>query len=299
MGMPQPPTNDMLFSVLEQSIWTNHCIAIIGSGLSVGDYPVWSELTDILQDRCSVRPEDSVSTDPLDVAEAAKKKGPVYFKVLDEVFQRKEYPRSRDRYHLLARIPFSSYVTLNFDTLLLDTIALHKDVTVSEYPVLQNQHHRNAELFYLHGRLGPDRPAAVTQIVLTRKEFEDAYDPYANRLHGFLQSTFLDNDVCFIGCNPSEAHMQRLLEACRRFSKQAHGIHDTSIPRWFLLWDDESEVPPVLAACGIHAIRYGKVSPDFSGFDQVLKYLARKKEPVFRKLGREQSPFSTDVEPGL
>ena len=56
---------------------------------------------------------------------------------------------------------------------------MHFDVTVSEYPHLQNQHHGHKELFYLHGRLGPDRPAASTPLVLTQGEFDRAYDPYA------------------------------------------------------------------------------------------------------------------------
>ena len=88
---PVPPTNDVLFEVLTRVIWEGHCNVVIGAGVSAADYPLWADLIAILQQRCGLRAEDLLSTNPLDVAQAAKDKYPEeYARVLDEVFKRKE-----------------------------------------------------------------------------------------------------------------------------------------------------------------------------------------------------------------
>lgn len=295
---PVPPTNDVLFEVLTRTIWENKCLVVLGAGVSAADYPPWPALIAFLQERCGLRAEDLRSTDFLDVAQAAKEKNAEeYARALDEMFQRKERPGSAKRYHLLARIPFSSYINLNFDPLLLDIFDLHRDVTVSEYPHLQNQRHGLRELFYMHGRLGPDRPAATSPIVLTRDEFDRAYDPMQTRLHAFIQATMLDHHVCFLGCNPTEPYLARLLSACKRFCDADHGLIDPGRPRWFLLGDDSYADSPVLAQSGIHLVRYPRRDASFSGMDAVLEYWAKKKSPVFRTPGVEPSPYRIDVEP--
>ena len=296
--LPAPPTNDVPFDVLTQHIWEGKCLVVLGAGVSAPDYPLWPQLIATLQDRCGLRAEDLRSADFLDVAQAAKDKNPEeYARTLDDIFRRKEHPVSAKRYHLLARIPFLSYINLNFDPLLLDTFDLHFDVTVSDYPHLQNQNHGVKELFYQHGRLGTDRPAATSSIVLTRSEFDRAYDPMQTRLHGFIQATMLDHHVCFLGCNPTEPYLARLLAACKRFCEADHGLADPKRPRWFLLGDDSYENSATLTAAGIHLVRYPRRDAAFSGLDAVLEYWARKKPPVFRTPGVEPSPYRIDVEP--
>jgi SIR2-like domain len=295
---PVPPTNDVLFEVLTRVIWEGRCIVVIGAGVSAADYPVWTDLIAILQERCGLRAEDLLSTNPLDVAEAAKDKNPEeYARVLDEVFKRKDRPLSAKRYHLLARINFSSYVNLNLDPLLLDILDVHFDVTVSEYPHLQNQHHGRHELFYMHGRLGPDRPASTSRIVLTRAEFDQAYNPLQTRLHGFIQATMLDHHVCFLGCSPTEPYLARLMAACKSFCDADHGLVDPDRPRWFLLAEESYPESPALAASGIHLVRYPRRDASFSGMDAVLDYWAKKKPPTLRTPGVEPSPYRVDVEP--
>lgn len=299
MTIQHAPTNDALFGPLTDVIKGGSCIAILGAGVSAGDYLLWDKLIQVLQDRCSVRPEESRSDDLLDLAQAAKEKNPdEYHRVLDELFVRKELPKTLNRYHMLARIEFSSYVTLNFDSLLLHTLDLHRNITVSEFPHLKSDHHRGGELFYIHGRLGEDRKASTTSIVLTRTEFNDAYDPNKNRLHAFLQCVFTDYNVCFIGCNPAEPNMTRLLQACESFCSLAHGFVDPARPRWFLLWDNKSQVPDIETS-GIKVVSYSKQDQRFSGLDQVLEYWAGRKTPLIRQPGVEESPYATDGELGL
>ncbi|MCJ7543643.1 MAG: SIR2 family protein [Phycisphaerae bacterium] len=299
MAVDSHPTNDLLFESLTKSVRSGRCIAILGAGMSAGDYPPWSTLLHMLRDGCSIRAEDLSSADPLDIAEAAKRKDQDrYHLLLDETFARKESPKSAPRYHLLARIEFASYITLNFDPLLADILDLHRNITVSAYPWIQDMYHGNRELFYVHGRLGPGYPAAKAKIVLTRAEFDQAYDPYGSRLHGFLQSTFLDHDVCFIGCNPVEANLERLLRACQSFCKGQYALDGPSPPHWFLLSDDAAEMPNGLDDCGIRLVRYPRVDVSFLGLDRVLEYWAGRRTPVVREPGTRESVYRGDVEPG-
>jgi hypothetical protein len=104
-----PPTNDVLFPALTESIWAGRCVAVIGAGVSAGDYPIWAHLISQLQERCGVRAEDLPSASPLDVAQVAREKNPTaYYRALDEIFDRRAAPRSSKRYHLLHGSSFSA-----------------------------------------------------------------------------------------------------------------------------------------------------------------------------------------------
>ena len=110
-GSP-PPTNDVIFPTLTESIRARRCVAVIGAGVSAADYPIWAHLISQLQECCGVRAEDLPSASPLDVAQAAMDKNPAaYYQALDEIFDRRPAPRSSRSYHLLARIQFLSCPT--------------------------------------------------------------------------------------------------------------------------------------------------------------------------------------------
>jgi hypothetical protein len=265
--------------------------------MSAPDYPVWSTLIGELQERCGVRAEDAPSTDPLDIAQVAADKNQVaYFRALDDIFAMRTAPTTAKRYHLLARIPFISYVSLNFDPLLVDTLDLHWDIAVSDYPNLQAQNHGKREVFCIHGRLGPGRPAATTPIVLTRKEFENAYDPYRAALHSFIQQTLLGHDVCFLGCNPSEPYISRIFDSCKRQCQVQHGLTSTARPNWFLLAEESYGQLEEISESGIRAVQFSKLDAQFSGMDSVLAHLAKKKPPLFRHPGVQRSTFDPGME---
>jgi SIR2-like protein len=297
MNVTSPPTNDPIFTALHQSVHAKRCVAVIGAGLSHDDYPLWPGLIETLIDSCELRPEDCANGDLLWTAEMAKNKDPdKYHDTLDDIFKRKSSAKTAYRYHMLARIPFLSYITLNFDPLLMDTLDLHSDVCVSEYPNLKSRHIKDRELYYLHGRLGPDKPASKSKFILTKSEFKKAYNPSTPPLNSFLQETFTSNDVCFIGCNPTEAYIQNIIKSCEDFCEYLHGLEDPRRPVWYLLWDGDTE-PPNLSQTGIHVIKYPKIDMDFHGLDDVLTCLANKTPPSIRKGGVESSPFTTQRGP--
>lgn len=303
MAPPVAPTNDLLLGSLQDTIAGGHCLAFLGAGVSHDDYPLWSGLINALRERCSLRPEDLQGVDPLDIAEAAKNTNPsAYNQTLNELFDRRAQPRTARRYHMLDRIPFCGYLTLNFDSLLLDTLDLRRNVTVSDYPCLHPQHLRNSdhartELFYLHGRLGPNRPAEDARIVLTRSEFEEAYDPFGGPLHAFLWSALESHDICFIGCRPVEDNFARVLDACERFSEREHGLRDSNRPRRYLLWDSDSKPPGRIEELGIHTVRFDRVDSSYAGLVEMLEFLAGKREPRLRQPGVERSLYTSGPEP--
>ena len=294
----QPPTNDVVFPALTASIQTGRCIAVIGAGMSADDYPIWTDLISQLQERCGLRSEDLSSRDPLDIVQTAKDKKPaVYFQALDDIFAQKPAPGAAARYHLLARLDFSSYLSFNIDPVLVDTFDLHRNITVSDFPNLQAQNHSQQEVFCIHGRLGPGRPAATTPIVLTRREFDSAYDPLRGRLHAFIQQTILAHDLCFLGCNPAEPYLARILKSLEWHRQEQHGLTSTSRPQWYLLADEGYEQLDAAAACGIHVVQYDKRDSQFTGINSVLEHWADKKSPFLRPAGVQESRFNPDVEP--
>ena len=294
----QPPTNDVALPALKASIQAARCIAVIGAGMSADDYPTWTDLISQLQERCGVRSEDLSSRDPLDIAQTAKDKNPdAYFQALDDIFAQKPAPGAAARYHLLARLSFISYLSLNIDPVLVDTFDLHNNITVSDFPNLQAQNHGQQEVFCIHGRLGPERPAATTPTVLTRRDFESAYHPLNGPLHSFIQQTVLAHDLCFLGCNPAEPYLARILESCKRHCQAQHGLTSLTRPRWYLLADEGYEQLDVARACGIHVVQYDKRNSQFTGMDSVLEYCANKKPPFLRPAGVQESRFDPNVEP--
>ena len=234
----------------------------------------------------------------LDLAEAAKVKDPVRFwETVSKTFARRDNPHSAYRYHLLARLRCPSYLTLNFDPLLIDILSLHGNVTVSVYPKVQDWKHGDGEVFHLHGRVPPDHRGGPVDLVLTRTDFERAYNPFESMLHAFLQSTLMNNDLCFIGCNPAEENLQRILNACRLIRRQVYGLNYPSPPRWYLLQDDSATPPPCLREAGIEIVEYPKTDAGYVGLDKILEYWADKRDPVVRVPGVRRQPFDPATEP--
>ncbi len=179
----------------------------------------------------------------------------------------------------------------------MDTFDLHHNITVSDFPNLQAQYHGRGEVFCIHGRLGPERPAATTRIVLTRQEFDSAYDPWRGPLHSFIQQTVLAYDLCFLGCNPAEPYLASILKSWKGHRQEQHGLTSSARPQWYLLADEGYEQLDVAAACGIHVVQYDKQDSKFTGLNSVLEYWTKKKPPFLRPAGVQESRFDPNVEP--
>jgi len=292
------PNNRPLFDRLTESVSSGRCIAVLGAGMSVPDYPIWDVLVRKLTDFCKVKPEDVVRSDPLDLAEAAQRNDPDgFWHVMRGAFAPKEHLVCATRYHLLERIGFASYLTLNFDPVLATVFSLHRNVTVSQYPWLHGRYHGKQELFYLHGRFEWSDDSKPPRVVLTRTEFEQAYKSSKSLLYAFLLTTFTQYDVCFLGCNPAQADMRKLLAACREIRESAFGYKTPNRPTWYLLVDSDSRLPKSVTAAGLELVPYDKQDRDYSGLDEILRYWARQQTPYVRQPGDPVQNYSPHAEP--
>ncbi|MEO8268593.1 MAG: SIR2 family protein, partial [Aureliella sp.] len=259
-------TNAIGFDELKRSIENERCIAVIGAGVSAPDFPLWAPLMGRLLTACSIRPEDlplsSVNDLMLQAEHLRLNHRQKYYEVLNDIFTNSSVSATtQERYHLLVRINFCSYINLNFDQCLINTMNLHENIHVSIYPNLSPQFLQRREIYHLHGQICQDRRAEDGAIVLTKDEFDHAYQPHS-RLHSLLNTAFNDHDICFLGCNPAEPNFNRLLRACKNLQDQVHGLTDFNRPRRFLIWDDESSLPD-LNGTGIHAIDYSRKNATF------------------------------------
>jgi hypothetical protein len=95
---------------------SRRCVAFVGSGLSMGQYPSWSELIADLCKACG-RATDAETArntkDPNTLATLADvahdNDSEAYYRVLDTVFGHR-VTSTRAAYDLLMRLPFASYV---------------------------------------------------------------------------------------------------------------------------------------------------------------------------------------------
>jgi hypothetical protein len=117
--------NEPYYKDLEELVLrSRRCVAFIGSGLSMGQYPSWSALIADLCEACGLPADAEMArstTDPNTLAHltdvAHDNDSEAYYQVLDTVFGHR-VTDTRAAYDLLMRLPFASYVTTNFDPLL-------------------------------------------------------------------------------------------------------------------------------------------------------------------------------------
>lgn len=282
-------TNSVGYAPLRGVIDNHRCVAVVGAGLSAPDFPLWNALMGRLIDACDVRPEDipgEIATDlPKQASFLQRRYREQYVSELNKIFLETQVSEATwTRYHLLARINFCSYVNLNFDCCLRTAMDLRDVARVSVFPTLAPEHLPNREIYHPHGLIDENRLVGTEPIVLTHDEFEDAYHPYQQRLHSLLLALFNDYDVCFIGCNPTEPNVRRLLQICRQIHDSTHGTSDSGRPRHFLLLDDESHMDG-LDGTGINVVKYPRGGASFTGLLGVLRGLAKCKDIEHRRPG--------------
>ena len=255
-------------------------------------------LVTALFEQCGLRAEDITSNDPLDVAEVAKAKTPRLTTPLSthcSVTVCSERTECSGGTICSRRLDFVSYVTLNFDSTLIDVLHHHKNVDYQEFPHLECQLHNKKMCFFIHGRIGRGQNAASADKVLTRTEFEQAYNTARGTLHSFLHQTFVagDRKFCFLGCNPAEPRLRAILRMCSEHWS-GDGADFINQPRKFLLWDRDTPKPD-LSGTGVDLVQYPR-GDEFRGFDDVLEYWAKTKPPRFR--GRIERAGQFDAHAG-
>lgn len=223
MGWPPEPL--ILPEELRNCINKRRCVAFIGSGVSSRQCPSWPKLVNALCENCGSSQrvgEEGLADDLLSAAEDAKScDEEAYHRHIAEQFGAPvtDVPVL---YGVLLRLPFSSYLTTNFDRLLVKAAELnpsHGNRRVWAYPNLDRRHVNSGSIHCLHGIVQESETPNSNTIVLTASEFEAAYEDNSP-LMNFLIPTLENDAICFIGCRLQEPSMKTVLEICQRHQRR-------------------------------------------------------------------------------
>jgi len=298
----EPPTNHILLGPLKDVISAGDCVAFLGAGVSMPDYPDWRDLVAKLAKVCGVQEPPKPQASLKELAEQARRTDEgAYWDVLHYEFQNRKCPETAYRYHMLARIPFKAYLTTNFDPLILDILKLHRNIAFCEYPWLPTERlcESPGVVFYLHGRMRPSKaPANHPEIILTESDFKEAYDG-ASKLPHLLNAALTEHDVCFLGCGLQDDTMANIFATCEKIRAKAHGGSGQSIPRWFALVEEGWLAPHKFEDTGIDVLRYPRMDHTYVGLTTLLEHLAGAELPRPIRPENRKSTFESvsEVQP--
>jgi hypothetical protein len=199
-------------------------IVFVGSGLSDGLYPSWPQLVADLCGSCGV----SVNASPLgsgtpvevltDLAEKAMAADEEAFVSTLRRHFAKPTTDTKKAYQLLVKMAFKSYVTINFDPLLAEQVALNAREHVGQlfkYPDVKTKYLRDQNLFHIHGYIAPREEPDPRQLVLTRSAFRRAYLAPEAHLITFWNVLLTEYTVLFIACGLNEPELQTVFRNCK------------------------------------------------------------------------------------
>jgi len=204
-GAPTPEELELKRLALQQ----DGCVAFLGAGISIPPAKDWTDTVREIGRRCGVTigagkllPE--VIDDCMDRNEAAC-----------DAACRQLFPQfaaaSRQALSLLLRLPFKAVLTVNFDPWLHQQSQQDRYKRIHVYPDLPLTSGLLNGIYYLHGYFNSgDSTASVRNLVFGERSFRQAYT--GSLLPGFLLNVFTYESVLFVGVDPTERHLARLLE---------------------------------------------------------------------------------------
>lgn len=110
----------------------------------------------------------------------------------------------------LSRLPFRILLTTNFDPWVGDICYPGPFEKMYIYPNIPINQSSNRCLYYLHGRFcSDDENPSIRNLVFGKKSFDVAYNE--SLLPGFLLNIFVYENILFVGFNPTESSIEKLL----------------------------------------------------------------------------------------
>ena len=287
--------NDLNASRLTELVHSGCLVVVIGSGLSSQLYPRWHDLVTQLCEACQynsgINLNEDTSVDVLtEFAEEAYLRDKVAFvRKLEQKFSKRIHVNMKE-YQYLMNTNFDSYVTLNFDPLLADTInnKVYKKRQLIYYPCLPTTKFGQQNVFYIHGYIHPGSTPKPSDLILTKSTFHQAYSIDESELGDFWNALLKNKAILFLACGLREPEIQLMLrrDKIRRERYAERGI--PSPPRFFLksayftseassssqIRDREREQCEInrLAEFDIQIVWYDKVDDEHSGLLEILEY---------------------------
>jgi len=199
------------------------CCVFVGAGLSrPAGYPLWKDLIKNLKDETEKIEHKKIDDAGLKELERAE----LYSKIIGEekftkfivdIFNPNDNKQPCSQVHRdLVQMPFTAYVTTNFDCLLEDAFIEEGEKTSYDlYPLLQVTHLRDRRIFHIHGIIDyKDLEITKKSIILTKSYFDEAYSE-DSELRRFLKSLYSDLTIMFVGFSLNEPYLMKILEVSK------------------------------------------------------------------------------------
>jgi hypothetical protein len=197
------------------------CCAFVGAGLSrPARYPSWSGLLDTLKTESEDVLGRRINDAHLDYYDRAEK----YREILGlgnyrNIIQREFDPENNKQpwlpVHLdLVEMPFVSYITTNYDCVIENAYRKMGEAPIySFYPLFPISHLRDRQIYHIHGIIDHSRlPETQDSIVLTRSDFDEAYDQDSNLIK-LITCLYTELTLFFVGFNVRDPSMMRILRS--------------------------------------------------------------------------------------
>jgi hypothetical protein len=271
-------------------------VLVVGSGLSAGIYPSWHSLVEELRSHCGVETTVALSADTpvqllLEIADEAYAKDKSAF---DRILRR-HFSTPKTRTHpgyevLLSTREFRSYVTINFDPLLvnvaqrLDGVPGCSGMKLVKYPEIMSRLLENRNIFYLHGCVEQGTTPASDRLILTKSGFDEAYSPQKSLLPQFWDVLLSQYVALFVGCGLREPAIQVAMRNCRTRKDILKSRDRMSMPPAYILrpaqyvlgqserdLEKERREQAEFDNFGVTIVRYDPKDDDHSGLLEVLE----------------------------
>lgn len=287
--------NQENFDLLIDRIRNEQCAVFIGAGLSkpVG-YP---SLQELLWNMAAVAEIDTlldkiITTEWMDDFQEIKETlgEDRYRACLHEIFDHEARDIEFNPILLyLLYVPFRAYITTNYDPC-LEFASRH--LTSSRirnnfaYPNLLATDLKNNHIFHIHGYINPDEHDSVNSMVLSRDEYNDAYEN-SGIVSNFLRTLFSEIDVAFIGFGWNDLVILDIIKRVKEAREVREDIATSRNMRLtrkrdkFTIIDSESferdkEGNNFLGINGIRPIIYEKKAESHSQINKIIKVLQEK-----------------------
>jgi len=198
-------SNQKDFKFLHELIGRAECAVFIGAGISIPvGYPCLQQLLWKMAIEADIDElkEKEITDDWMDDFQTIKAALglDLYRECLIRIFDHRTKDTQYSPLHLnMLNIPFCAYVTTNYDPC-LEFAACNSPApyrgNIFVYPNLPVVDLKGEHIFHLHGYLAPEDQGSVNSIVLSRDEYDDAYEEIVPT---FLRTLFRELDVIFIG----------------------------------------------------------------------------------------------------
>jgi len=203
---------------LVSDVQTGNCALFVGSGCSIPDYGTWRQMVE----RVGADAHQEVPPDLRPIGY------PRFLGLCRETMGEEAYraslgsiltPNGKEPYRpihgAMVRTAFASFVTTNYDASLENADCLQPKVlppgSVLSYPDdrLDPTRLRSRSMFHLHGRAYDGQACLLPRIVVTDRDFEEAYR--RNDVTNTLRSLLSELSVLFVGFSSDDGVLQRVI----------------------------------------------------------------------------------------